>query len=323
MFRPRAHVRGSWSLRDVRRVGDGFEPLLRASLAHHGRPAERKHHSGAGPAALWKPFAGYDPLAAAKSFGERVRSWFPEAFADGPPLPESGALAHLFAGTVALADQIGSDETCFRFASDPDPSYIVQARQRAEARQLRRRDWPARTAAVEFSDLFDYPEPRPLQTAVAEAPLTCPLLVLESETGSGKTEAAVLRFSALWRAELVDGLYFAVPTRAAAKQLQSRVDAALRRLLPPDARAETVLAIPGYPQAGDVRARRVGKFQVEWEDEPDEETRLGPLVLGEFSPLPERPGRSGDRRPGIACRSEGEVGSPPGECAFAQSAGCG
>ena len=258
--------------------GDGFEPLLRASLAHHGRPAERKRHSGTGPAALWKPFAGYDPLAAAQSFGERVRSWFPEAFADGPPLPESSTLAHLFAGTVALADQIGSDETCFRFASDPDPSYIVRARQRAdravEARQLRRRDWPARTAAVEFSDLFDYPEPRPLQTAVAEAPLTCPLLVLESETGSGKTETAVLRFSALWRAGLVDGLYFAVPTRAAAKQLQRRVDAALRRLFSPDARAETVLAVPGYPQAGDVRARRVGKFQVEWEDVPDEETRL-------------------------------------------------
>ena len=258
--------------------GDAFEPLLRASLAHHGRPAEKKHRSATGPAALWKPFAGYDPLAAAQSFGERARSWFPEAFAGGPPLPDSGEFAHLFAGTVALADQIGSDETCFPFASEPDSSYIVRARQRAdravEARQLRRGEWPARTGAVGFSDLFDHAEPRPLQSAVAEAPLTCPLLVLESETGSGKTEAAVLRFSALWRAGLVDGLYFAVPTRAAAKQLQRRVDAALRRLFPKDVRAETVLAIPGYPQSGDVRARRVGRFQVEWEDEPDEDTRL-------------------------------------------------
>ena len=258
--------------------GDAFEPLLRASLAHHGRPAEKKHHTGTGPEALWEPFARYDPLAAAQSFGERVRSWFPDAFADGPPLPDSDEFAHLFAGTVALADQIGSDETCFPFTSDPDPSYIVTARQHADravaARQLRRGDWPAGTGAVEFSDLFDHPEPRPLQSAVADAPLDCPLLVLESETGSGKTEAAVLRFSALWRARLVDGLYFAVPTRAAARQLQRRVDAALRRLFSSDIRAETVLAIPGYPQAGDVRARRVGRFQVEWEDEPDEKTRL-------------------------------------------------
>ena len=257
--------------------GEAFEPLLRASLAHHGRPAKPRA-SGTGPAALWQPYAGYDPLAGATLLGARARSWFPDAFADGPPLPDSAALAHLFSGTVALADQIGSDKACFRFAPDPDPNYIESARQCAEyaveARQLRRRDWPARTASVGFADLFDYPEPRRLQTAVAEAPLTCPLLVLESETGSGKTEAAVLRFSALWRAGLVDGLYFALPTRAAAKQLQRRVDAALQRLFPVDARTETVLAIPGYLQAGHATARPVGKFQVEWEDEPDEPTRL-------------------------------------------------
>ena len=273
---PLCEALGLYAMADA--WGDAFEPLLRASLAHHGRPPEKRHHSGTGPVALWQSFAGYDPLAAAQSFGERVRCWFPEAFADGPALPDTSEFAHLFAGTVALADQIGSDETLFPYDSNPDPSYILSARQHADravgARQLRRGNWLGYTAAAEFSDLFDHPEPRPLQSAVAEAPIECPLLVLESETGSGKTEAAILRFNALWRAGLVDGLYFAVPTRAAAKQLQGRVDAALGRLFPPDARAETVLAIPGYPQTGDVRARRVGKFQVEWEDDPDEETRL-------------------------------------------------
>ena len=256
--------------------GDGFLQLLRASLAHHGRPARRSHRSGSGPAALWKPYAGYDPLAAAKLFGQRIRLWFPDAFADGPPLPESTALAHLFAGAVALADQVGSDEEQFCFVPEPHPNYIERAHRRAnsaiQARLLRRRDWHTLSPQVTFADLFDHPEPRPLQTAVADAPLTWPLLVLESETGSGKTEAAVLRFNALWRAGLVDGLYFAVPTRAAAKQLQCRVDAALRRLFPPDTRAETVLAIPGYLKAGAVTARRVGKFEVEWEDEPEDET---------------------------------------------------
>ena len=259
--------------------GEGFLPLLRASLAHHGRPAAREHSSSAGPAALWKPYAGYNPQATAALLGQRIRLWFPHAFAEGPPLPDSTVLAHLFAGTVALADQIGSDETQFRFVSEPDPNYIKQAHRRAKqvvtAHLLRRRGWATRSPAVTFADLFDYPEPRPLQTAVADAPLTCPLLVLESETGSGKTEAAVLRFNALWRAGLVDGLYFALPTRAAAKQLQGRVDDALRRLFPSDSRAETVLAIPGYLQAGVAKARRIAKFQVEWEDDPDDEkTRL-------------------------------------------------
>lgn len=255
--------------------GDGFLPLLRASLAHHGRPAKRSHRSGTGPAALWKPYAGYDPLGAAKLFGERIRLWFPDAFADGPPLPDTTALAHLFAGAVALADQIGSDEAQFKFVPEPDPNYIERAHRQAknaiQAHLLRRRDWAPRSPAITFADLFDHPVPRPLQTAVADAPLTWPLLLLESETGSGKTEAAVLRFNALWRAGLVDGLYFAVPTRAAAKQLQRRVDAAARRLFPPDTRAETVLAIPGYLQAGVATARRVGRFQVEWEDDPEDE----------------------------------------------------
>ena len=259
--------------------GAGFETLLRASLAHHGRPAAKPQQSGTGPPALWKPYAGYDPMASAKLFGERIRLWFPDAFAEGPPLPDSAALAHLFAGTVALADQIGSDEPRFPFVPEPARDYIEQARQRAEravkARLLRRQGWAARAPSAAFADLFDHPEPRPLQAAVADAPTACPLLILESETGSGKTEAAILRFNALWRAGLVDGLYFAVPTRAAAKQLHRRVDDALRRTWPADSRAGTVLAVPGYVQAGDVRGWRAGRFQVEWEDEPgDEDTRL-------------------------------------------------
>ena len=109
---------------------------------------------------------------------------------------------------------------------------------------------------------------------MAEAPLDQPLLILESETGSGKTEAAIVRFAALLHAGLVDGLYFAVPTRAAAKQLHARVSRALERLFPPAAHVETVLAVPGYLVAGDAEGRRVERFNVYWEDKPDEEMRL-------------------------------------------------
>ena len=259
--------------------GPGVEPLLRAMLAHHGRPASRPTRSGSGPPELWESFGGYDPRATTRQLGRLGRSWFPDAFADGLPLPDAPALAHLFAGVVALADQLGSDEDVFEYESTPDPRYIDHARHRAartvEARGFRRRDWAAGAAVADIGSLFGHPVARPLQRAVPDAPFDRPLLILESETGSGKTEAAVLRFAALWRAGLVDGLYFAVPTRAAAKQLHGRIERALKRLFPPDARVQTVLAVPGYLRAGDAEGRRTGRFDVYWEDESDDEkTRL-------------------------------------------------
>ena len=258
--------------------GDGVICLLHAMLAHHGRPARRPTQSGGGPPELWKPFAGYDPRATAKLLRQRGRSWFPDAFTDGPPMPDAPALVHLFAGVVALADQLGSDEDAFEYEPDPDPHYIERARRIAtdavRSKGFRRFDWSADAAVADVGTLFDYDEPRPSQRAVSAAPLDRPLLILESETGSGKTEAAVLRFAALWRDGLVDGLYFALPTRAAAKQLHDRVRRALDRLFPPAAYVQTVLAVPGYLVAGTAAGRRVEKFEVFWEDEPDEETRL-------------------------------------------------
>ena len=261
--------------------GAGVIPLAHAMLAHHGRPARRPTRSGSGPPELWNPFAGYDPRATAKLLRERGRSWFPSAFCSGPRMPETPALAHLFAGIVALADQLGSDDQAFRYEPDPDPDYIERARRIAvdavRSKGFRRRASIAvapDAGSSDFGNLFDYPDLRPSQQAVVTPSVKSPLLILESETGSGKTEAAILRFAALWHAGLVDGLYFAVPTRAAAKQLHGRVSRALERLFPPAARVETVLAVPGYLVAGDAEGRRVERFDVYWEDDPDEEMRL-------------------------------------------------
>ncbi len=258
--------------------GDGAGTLLYAALAHHGRPAQRPSRTGQGPAGLWEPFAGYEPRATAKLLYERGRSWFPEAFEAGPQLKDTPALAHLFAGVVALADQLGSDERAFEFEPNPDPHYIERARavaaETVAAKGFVRAAWTRKAPTADVRTLFDHAKPRPLQQAAASAPLDSPLLILESETGSGKTEAAVLRFAALWRAGLVDGLYFAVPTRAAAKQLHGRVHRALERLFPATANTETVLAVPGYLVAGGSEGRRAERFEVFWEDQPDEATRL-------------------------------------------------
>lgn len=73
---------------------------------------------------------------------------------------------------------------------------------------------------------------RPGQRAVLDAPLDDRLLLLEDSTGSGKTEAAVLRALALLDAGLVEGLYFAVPTRSAATELHARVARLVRDVYP-------------------------------------------------------------------------------------------
>ena len=259
----------------ARAWGQGpLEQLLRASLAHHGRPAVRRDGN---PPALWRETNGYSPIAAATMLGKKCRSWFPAAFMDGPELPDAPQLAHLFAGTVAVADQIGSDEESFPPEPKADPNYIGRARKLARdavsQRGFRRDGRSSKLQTIDVGSLFDHDAPRPLQTATREVPLDQRLVILESETGSGKTEAAVLRFADLWTARRVDGLYFAVPTRAAAKQLHYRVNKALMRVFGDHPWSGTVRAIPGYRiVVGTAEGRRKGNFDVEWQDAPDEDT---------------------------------------------------
>ncbi|MCZ0942359.1 MAG: CRISPR-associated helicase Cas3' [Gammaproteobacteria bacterium] len=268
-------IRNGLGLNDIAGWGSGAEPLLLASLSHHGHPVQEPE--GNRDPRIWKPFAGYDPVQAAETLGERIRTWFPQAFLCGQPLPDTPALAHLFAGLVALADQLGSDKERFRFQPADCPNYLQVASKNAaeavEKRGFRRAGRHGTDAQVPYAELFGHLTLRPLQQAVADAPVDHPLLILESETGSGKTEAAIIRFAALWRAGLVDGLYFALPTRAAAKQLHRRVNDALQRLFQDKEWGKVVLAVPGYIRFGVEDGVRAGPFDVIW-DEPEEDKRL-------------------------------------------------
>jgi len=257
--------------------GEAVEPLLFASWSHHGRPMTEAKNTHRSPA-IWQAFGNYDPVCAAKDLGDAMRRWYPQAFEAGPPLPSSPPFAHFFAGLVALADQLGSAKEFFEFEAYRDIDYVDTARQRAksllEQRKLIREEFRARSNPVGFEEIFEV-EPRPIQKAVSKAHLDTQLLILESETGSGKTEAAIMRFVRLWQSGRVDGLYFALPTRAAAKQIHGRVDLALKKLFPAESALDTVLAIPGYLRVGSEEkvGRAIENFQVYWEDKPDEQER--------------------------------------------------
>ena len=278
--------------RDVRRAllasrwQSWFEPDEECSfwsviLAHHGSlPADDATRCDS---RLWRPRNGYDPLAALAEVSEVVAGMFSHAFVDdGECLPDEPRFQHAFAGVVTLADWLGSDPTVFGHARDGAPSGMARVPwARQQAVELMRRRWfdPSRArkaaaqSAVDFATLFpDLPGARPAQVALLESSLPQPgqVTVLEAETGSGKTEAALIHFLRLFRAGEVDGLYFALPTRAAAVQIHRRIKDMVSRWLG-DAAPPVGLAVPGYLRVDrhEDGERLPESFDVLWPDEAD------------------------------------------------------
>ncbi|GIT93247.1 CRISPR-associated helicase/endonuclease Cas3 [Jannaschia pagri] len=251
-----------------------IEPLIKteteeawfgALFAHHGRPLPFNDvvppHD---PRVVFPDAPGYDWRAEDRRMGEALRLWFPEIAIPADAL-RSSRLVHLFAGLLALADWIGSDAQAFPHVLDFDPDYGATARGRA-ARALysvgvSAPPWP--TSQPSFAALTGHPEPQGVQKAIADVPSSANLVIVEAETGSGKTEAALAHFAQLRSAGRVDALYFAVPTRAAAGQLHRRVHKAMSRVGGPDA----VLAVPGMLRAGEAEGKKLPGFRVLWDDD--------------------------------------------------------
>lgn len=260
-----------WDELDEWGVFDDGGNLLVAALAHHGRPFAVESRAKSEWQAV--PGIGYDPAASAAEFGELIRSWFPEAFAAGPGvrMPTSSDFQHLFCGIVSLADWLGSTQAIFKFIPDLDHGYMERARARARRAIAEIGLDPTRYRAAgagrtDFPTLTGGRQPRPQQVLVGEFPLDERLLILEAETGSGKTESAIWRFARLFDAGLVDSLYFALPTRAAAIQLHRRVNDAMGRLFQ-DRDPEAVLVVPGYIRSGEAEGSKLPDWKVRWDDD--------------------------------------------------------
>ena len=229
--------------------------LLIATLSHHGRPLQVEGARAKRPR-FWQETDELKPQEYVSRIGRLVREWFPGAFvADGPPLPSAPEFQHHFLGLCNLADWIGSNEDYFPYVDEPRDDYINTARDNAELaiktvglNISEQRESFARVGVPDFNGLFKHisEPPNAVQQTARDAPLDAPLVIIESETGSGKTEAALWRFAGMYEKGLVDGLYFALPTRAAAVQIHERVQRFIANLFPPEHRPAVVLAVPGY-----------------------------------------------------------------------------
>jgi CRISPR-associated endonuclease/helicase Cas3 len=246
--------------------------LILASISHHGRPVG--DGDGVDPR-VWKADGQRDPLGALKAFVREVRGWFgsPLHGADGGGrIPTNPEFQHAFAGFVMLADWLASDPRLFPYSSSLDEPRFLRAREMVKTALLNLCIDTSRTRVSTpvlpgFRDTFGY-GPRPLQEEVetVQVPEGGSVTILEAETGSGKTEAAFRHFLRLFHSGLVDGMYFALPTRSAATQIHGRIRQAAGRAFGSEA-PPVVLAVPGYIRVDDTDADRLAPFRYLWPDE--------------------------------------------------------
>ncbi len=214
--------------------------LLRAVCGHHGSPPleDMPRHS-------------YCPVsrAAAVAFISDLLTLLNPA--PLPPLSEDDviALSWWLAGLTVLADWIGSAEEWFPYAveaktlADYWPETCKQAaRAVAEAGVTR---LPASATSPKTALLGSY-DPTPVQEFVAKVDLgasaTPALVIIEDQTGSGKTEAALLLAHRLMQEKSAQGLFVALPAMATANALHERLGRYYTALFAPGKTPSLVLA---------------------------------------------------------------------------------
>lgn len=257
--------------------------LWLAAVSHHGQPisVDSLSNSAGQNWTTWThEVAGYQATQGLRELALCARRLWPAAFDDISPLARpTSALVHAFAGLVSLADWIGSN--CepnffpYDLCADSERWPVACARADAVLLAMRLNVEPMRAdlklRAPAFASVFPF-QPSAVQLAASTAPKTSPL-VLEAETGSGKTEAALWRFKTLFEAGEVDSLCFLLPTRVAATGISARLEQFICALFPdPALRPNTVLAVPGYLRANGEDGQWLAPFTVQW---PDAEDRAG------------------------------------------------
>ena len=223
-----------------------WRPLISAVTGHHGAPPDPGF--GGGLAALRGDF-GQAGIGAAHEFVQQVQPLFriPQ---DLTALDRARArrASHALAGLAVLADWIGSNQDWFPYRKpnqDLD-SYWRGAHERAARAIEDAGVLPAGVGGrLEFDDLIGAgTAPSPMQewARSVELPAGPVLAMIEDETGSGKTEAALMLAHRLMQSGHAEGLYVALPTMATANAMFDRLAAAYRRLFSAERQPSIALA---------------------------------------------------------------------------------
>ncbi len=136
-------------------------------------------------------------------------------------------------GATILADWIGS-------GMDLSPEAVPDSELAASA--VRQAGFlPFRVLpGLDFKALFGFP-PNSLQSLIAGRIEPGAVYVVESEMGSGKTEAALYLGYRLLCEKKITGIYFALPTQLTSEKIRDRVNSFLQTILASDSPRETLL----------------------------------------------------------------------------------
>lgn len=201
-------------------------PLFAATAGHHGRPPQMERLTNPRILAAIGAEAQADSAALIGAFA----AFWPAASLDGMSEKDAKALSWWLPGFVAAADWVGSNIAWFapRAADLGLADYLAIARGLAST-AVNEAGLVAPQPAVK--PLFDFAL-RPMQDActrvdLAQGPM---LAIIEDETGTGKTEAALILAQRMMAAGKGRGLYFALPTTATADAMFARARDTVRAM---------------------------------------------------------------------------------------------
>ena len=229
-----------------------WRPLISAVTGHHGAPPELRGRENL------TTLRGSDFGAAGV---EAARELIREVHALLAPPPQLPALdarhakraSFAVAGLAVLADWIGSNQEWFPYH---EPTRDLRTYWNATRRRARRAVAEAGVLSAAAGDHLRYGDligpvdgskrvtPSPMQEWARDVALPAgpALFIIEDETGSGKTEAAVMLAHRLMAAGAAVGLHVALPTMATANAMFDRLGAAYRHLFAANAKPSIALA---------------------------------------------------------------------------------
>ena len=218
--------------------------LMSAVTGHHGAPPKTDMLNKPTKLSLRKSFGALG-IEAARQFAADARALFNAPTDLVPAQSNLGPASFALAGIAVLADWLGSNQEWFPyqrredFAMEGDDGrevdldrYWTEAQAKAARALAESGVLPCPTRErLRFSDLIGQaPSPMQQWAQSVELPAAPALFVIEDETGSGKTEAAVMLAHRLMAAGKARGIYVALPTMATANAMFERLAGRYRRL---------------------------------------------------------------------------------------------